>query len=379
MSRHVFHRTTGLALAAALVVGAGLVAQAQHAARADEQTDEEERIVAIAPDADFTAPLPEEGTRVVQAPAYWIGVAGEEVADPALRTQLQLAADTGVIIQQIVPDSPAEKAGLRKHDIIIAVDGNVAHGMAELVDAVRSGEGKPIELKVLRLAKEETITVKPEERPAAADQFEQPLGRPGQPPMGLGGELGDLQRRLQGLIGEPGELGMRILGPGVVLRQHQGVDVPAGVSVSVTRQGDGPAQITVQRGDESWTVTEGDEEGMDQLPDDVRPFVEQMLGGHGHGGPMQFHFDMSQLQELLPDHLGNFDANDAAQRAREAADRVRARAERTRAQADAQQEQMLQRMRQMEERLRQMQEQMENLTPPEPVSPPAPSADDHAT
>ena len=34
-----------------------------------------------------------------------------------LRTHLQLAEDMGVVVEDVIADSPAAKAGLRKHDI----------------------------------------------------------------------------------------------------------------------------------------------------------------------------------------------------------------------------------------------------------------------
>lgn len=361
-----FTRTTEQALLMAIVFAAGLLAQWQSAARADEEI-QEERIVVISPDGDATAPLPQEGTRVVEGPTFWIGVGGQPVVDPALRTQLQLAADTGVVVQQVVPDSPAAKAGLQMHDIIIAVNGDAVHGMNELAQAVRNGGGQAVELKILRLAQEETITVTPEERPAdLALPGDQPAlpGLPGMP--GLGGELGDLNQRLQGLLRDPNGAGMRAFGPGVMLRQRQGVNVPADVSVSITRQGDAPAQITIKRGEESWTVTEGDEESMKQLPQDVRPFVEQMLGQQGGG--MNFNFDMHQLQELLPNQMQMFEANkavqEAHQRAQEAAQQAQQRAAELRERAQANQDKLLQRMQELEQRLQQMQERLEEQPAP---------------
>ena len=47
------------------------------------------------------------------------------------------------------------------------------------------------------------------------------------------------------------------------------------MSVAITKEGNEPAKITVQRGNDKWEITEKD---LDKLPADVRPFVEQMLG-----------------------------------------------------------------------------------------------------
>ncbi len=47
------------------------------------------------------------------------------------------------------------------------------------------------------------------------------------------------------------------------------------MSVTINKEGNQPATITVQRGNDKWKVTEKD---LDKLPADVRPFVDQMLG-----------------------------------------------------------------------------------------------------
>ncbi|MCA9237500.1 MAG: PDZ domain-containing protein [Planctomycetales bacterium] len=378
MSRTFLKHSAEQALLMAVVFGAGLLAQGQGVALADD-SQPEGRIVAISPEGDVTAAIPQDDQEaIVAAPAYWIGVAGQEVTNPVLQTQLQLAADTGVIVEQVVPGSPAAKAGLRQHDIIIAVNGDVAHGMTELAEAVRSGAGEPIELKILRLAKEETVTVTPEERPA---DFTASLPAGQQVPEGFDAELGDLGQRLQGLLADPNGRGMRIMGPGMILRQQQAMGVPAGVSVSVTRENDGPAQITVTRGNESWTVTEGDEEAMKALPDDLRPFVEQMLGGQGRVGAFNFNFDLNELQQLLPDQLGNFENNAqlqaAQQHAQEMARRAQERAAQMRERTEASRRELMKRMEEMERRMQEMQQRLG--APQPPAAPAQPPVDDQTT
>jgi hypothetical protein len=60
-------------------------------------------------------------------------------------------------------------------------------------------------------------------------------------------------------------------------------NVPNGVSVSVQKEEGQPAQITVKRGDETWNVVGDDPKSLEQLPEDVRPFVERMIQGDGVG------------------------------------------------------------------------------------------------
>jgi regulator of sigma E protease len=67
-----------------------------------------------------------------------------------------------VQIQEVVPDSPAEKAGLLPGDIVTAVNGDrLEEGSTELREWIRSSPGEPLELTVLREKASLTITATP--------------------------------------------------------------------------------------------------------------------------------------------------------------------------------------------------------------------------
>ena len=53
-----------------------------------------------------------------------------------------------MIVNQVYPDSPAAKAGIRLHDIIVAVDGNAITEPTELAKAVQAKGAKPLVLKL---------------------------------------------------------------------------------------------------------------------------------------------------------------------------------------------------------------------------------------
>jgi hypothetical protein len=91
-------------------------------------------------------------------------------------------------------------------------------------------------------------------------------------------ELGELRRWIENL--RPGEqpdgpLRYRIFGPGAVLPPAAGQKLPKDLTISVTRTGAEPAQIAVKKADQEWNVSE---EKLDELPEDIRPHVERMLG-----------------------------------------------------------------------------------------------------
>ena len=323
------------ALAIAFPALAVVVAQSPASVFAEEEVEVAEgRITELAPDrGDGPAVVVEEGEEAeVAAPKYWIGLQGRPIDSRVLRTQLQLAGDVGVAIETVMPESPAEKAGLRQDDILVAVDGEPLADLAYLQSVVAEKHDKAIELKVLRLAKEEVIKVTPEEIPAevlerlAAQQQRQQLLNP----MGMlqGGNF-DPQALMEQLRQQGGQGGMRMIGPGMIFG-GQGAQVPNGVSVNVTRDGDGKATITIQKGDETYTVDGDDAEAIAKLPEDVRPYVEQLVNGEAAFGAMP---------NFVPRELQQFDAGGAGDH------------------MDRMNQKMLERMERLEQRLRELQEE----------------------
>ena len=135
----------------------------------------EGRIVEIAPAGDDELPTvhdeviveeDEARTGEEQAPVFWIGIRGRVVDEPVLRTQFQLASDMGLVVEEVLKGSPAAEAGLRKHDVLLRANGEPLTAMDQLTKLVRSGNGKAVKLLLLRLGKEETISVVPQPMPA---------------------------------------------------------------------------------------------------------------------------------------------------------------------------------------------------------------------
>lgn len=80
------------------------------------------------------------------------------------RQAVELGIDRGVVIAQIVPDSPAQKAGLRFGDIILSIDGEELEDSAELRKSLfKYGFGDTATLEVFRDGATEEIDVTFEE------------------------------------------------------------------------------------------------------------------------------------------------------------------------------------------------------------------------
>jgi serine protease Do len=89
----------------------------------------------------------------------YLGVKLQELT-PSMAKALQMDDDSGVMINEIVDDGPAEKAGLEDGDVILEFDGKTISDNDDLVKAVRrTSPGDNVEVVVLRNGKNKTLKV----------------------------------------------------------------------------------------------------------------------------------------------------------------------------------------------------------------------------
>src|SRR5581483_11101993 len=89
----------------------------------------------------------------------------EEMTNGA-RRKLKLSNSDGVFVIDVMPDSPAEKAGLKHGDVITHVNGKLVDDEDELIeDLTKAGAGKQVDLTVIREGKKEEIKAKLDEIP----------------------------------------------------------------------------------------------------------------------------------------------------------------------------------------------------------------------
>lgn len=87
----------------------------------------------------------------------WLGVRMQRV-DAGLAEALELKEDAGVLVSQVLADSPAQKAGLEKGDVVVEVDGKSVGVPADLRSVIRSKKpGDDVRIVVLRDGKRRTI------------------------------------------------------------------------------------------------------------------------------------------------------------------------------------------------------------------------------
>ena len=80
---------------------------------------------------------------------------------PALAKELGLKVKEGALITQVMPDSPAEKAGLKEKDVIISYNGKPVKNASDLKNYVLlTKPGTKVILKIIRNGKEMQLKVK---------------------------------------------------------------------------------------------------------------------------------------------------------------------------------------------------------------------------
>ena len=102
----------------------------------------------------------------------WIGVSGQTIQLSRRRVQLShLTAAGAVLVTDVAPRSPAERAGLRQRDIILAFGGADVQSVDEL-QRLLSHEvvNRKVEITVLRSGVPSTRSVTPTERPGRTDR-----------------------------------------------------------------------------------------------------------------------------------------------------------------------------------------------------------------
>jgi serine protease Do len=89
----------------------------------------------------------------------WLGVVLQNVT-PGFVEAYKLPAENGAVISDVVSGSPAEKAGVRRGDVIIAIDGKDMKNSQDVVLCIRNKlSGDEVSMDIYRDSKKQTIKV----------------------------------------------------------------------------------------------------------------------------------------------------------------------------------------------------------------------------
>jgi hypothetical protein len=283
-------------------------------------------------------PVSDESSDSGKLSEFWIGIDGVP-ADEILRTQLELVEGQGIVVNQIVANSPAERAGLQRFDVLFSVGNKSLGEIGDLSAVIKSSRDKPLTLRAVRRAKQIVVEVTPERRPPSQSGATCPgisrvddgqfirslfldvLGKvPADEEVKQFQEDRRTEKRSQlalRLLSEAqsqskscnschtrqeDQTATRVLGhwlaarnldvgqsnswlnliqPRHVTLTYPAVidppaqDLPEDVTIVTTHQGKQPLKIVVTKGGEKWETTG---EQLEQLPEPIRVMVRQALG-----------------------------------------------------------------------------------------------------
>lgn len=237
----------------------------------------------------YLAYVQNEAGEAEESDERWIGVHVSEL--PAiLRKHLKL--EHGVLAEAVLPDTPAAKAGIDQGDVLLAVEGKEIERPEDVRDAIEAvEEGEGLTLEVLHEGEETTVEIVPAPRPADRVHLD-PVASPSGAAASQQEFLKHQHQALKALeraLADRQAAGMMFMRPGIVTEKP--TELPKDVKVTITRRGDGPTKIVVERGDDRWEVTE---KSLDELPEELRGPVAAMVHG-----PMPFSFKVHGPDDVI--------------------------------------------------------------------------------
>ena len=112
------------------------------------------------------------GSSAALAADGWLGIISQSLT-PELQDGLDYRGE-GVLVNRVVEDSPANRAGIEKGDVIVSVEGRSVNSPDDLAQRIRSeGSGTEVSIRIYRDGERRTLTARLSSRPGEeVDEFE---------------------------------------------------------------------------------------------------------------------------------------------------------------------------------------------------------------
>lgn len=163
-------------------------------------------------------------------------------------------AEGGALVTHVVPDSPADRAGLKDGDIVVSFDGKPIRGPLGLTERIQEHEpGERVALAVVRGGDKKTLEVELGERKEQLGLFVAPSEEWKEKTEDVRQRMEELGQRLgephfYALWGKP-KLGVQLVDVTPELRSHLGGPAEAGVLVSKVLKGTPAERAGIAVGD----------------------------------------------------------------------------------------------------------------------------------
>jgi serine protease Do len=183
----------------------------------------------------------------------WLGVSIQEVK-PNLAEAVGLETAEGALVSQVFADSPADRAGLKRRDVIVEFDGEQIRNYNDLPRRVAvTPPGTEVDVIVIRDGKRKKLS-------AVLDRMDQPEIRPASAPASRSSEWGFEARELN-----------------AELREHLSLDSDASGVAIVSIDPDSPAADSLRPGDVIVEVNKVEIEDLDDLTEGLEKDGDKAL------------------------------------------------------------------------------------------------------
>ena len=232
----------------------------------------------------------QEETAPPKMPEFYLGIQCMPV--PELLDSHLILDGQGMLIQAVVPNGPADKAGVKQGDILLSIADKEIRAITDIFTVLGEEQGKEQTVLVMQKGKRNELKITPEKRPENPTSFGGPSTgtmRTIQPGIIFNGkDSEDVRKMFRKFMEQMEESGVspEIMDPNHLLDGQSNMQPFDGVfkgepknkmerfEVSVI-QGDKPGtqRIHVRKNNEVWDV-----EKIEDLPEELQEKVRQMIG-----------------------------------------------------------------------------------------------------
>ena len=184
---------------------------------------------------------------------FWIGVQCVEADSTQVNSDLpidgQLSYDGGLLVNSVTDNSPAAAAKIKVGDVIVTFNNEQTNEVIELVTAIAAAGEKECPVQVLRDGEFVELKVTPSKRGQEKDKSNNQ-------------DYLDDTRFLED---------SRVA---LAKAWLSGGQLPKDIKLTISIENGNDVELRVQRGDKVWEV---EDDNLDELPEDIQPYVGSML------------------------------------------------------------------------------------------------------
>lgn len=202
----------------------------------------------------------------------WIGVSCYPASE-TLRSQLGIPSGRGIVVRNVVEESPAAKAGIERNDLLLEANRQPLSRTRDLVRIVMQSDQQPITIQLLRRGQPHSIKVTAIPR---SNRVARTTAKPGTDQQLLPESIEQILPRNRAKPRDNRDLPLRRQRPGALFGGGNLIaNLPDNFRITIDRAAGRPPKFILEKDGEKWEV---DANNLGELSGSLLPMVEQLLG-----------------------------------------------------------------------------------------------------